>query len=105
MIARHLLGPICLSLMYWMNTASAADDPPPSPTIRVKSDGGGSAVTILRGTPPERTVTEPCNTTSERPMVKAGVIGTGSNLWYVDSDGRIHACWLAGMHLRVVCSP
>ena len=42
-------------------------------------------------------------------MAKAGVIGTGSNLWYVDSDGRIHACWLSGTgyvnSLRVVCSP
>jgi hypothetical protein len=105
MIARHLVGLICLSLMYWMNTASAADDLPASPTIGAKSGGGGSAVTILRGTPRERTVTEPCNATSEPRMVKAGVIGTGSNLWYVDSDGRIHACWLSGMHLRVVCSP
>ena len=66
-------------------------------------------MTILRGTPRERTVTEPCNATSERQMPKAGVIGTGSNLWYVDSDGRIHACWLSGTgyvnSLRVVCSP
>ena len=83
MIARHLLGLICLSLMYWVNTASAAEVPPPSPTIGAKSGGGGSGVTILRGTPRERTVTEPCNATSERPMAKAGVIGTGRNLWYV----------------------
>ena len=80
--------------------------PPAYPAIGTNNNGGRGAVTILRGTP--RKQTEADNASSKPQMVKAGVIGTGSNLWYVDSDGRIHACWLSGTgyvnSLKVVCT-
>jgi hypothetical protein len=64
-------------------------------------------VTVLRGTPrqPDAIAAAP----AKPQIVRAGVIGTGNNLWYIDSEGRIHACWLSGTgyvnSLRVTCTP
>ena len=98
-------------LICSMNEAAAAEDLTASASnsaLGARAHRGGGTVTILRGTPRQPASTEADNTGSKPQIVRAGVIGTGNNLWYVDSDQRIHACWLSGTgyvnSLKVVCT-
>ncbi len=76
--------------------------------VSTSAGNAGSRVTVLRGTP--RKKTEPVRERREvtRQPVAQGLQGSGENLWYVDSRGRVHACWLTGTtyvnSLKVVCS-
>ena len=98
-------------LLTWMNTVSAADDlsaPAPSSAVGARGHGGGGTVTILRGTPSQPTGSETGDARAQPQIIRAGVIGTGNNLWFVDADQRIHACWLSGTgyvnSLKVTCT-
>lgn len=109
---------ICLSPIAGTHSASAVDDlaaPPSYPAVDPGADPLGSpydrrgrGVTILRGSPSARTIAETDAPSPPSRIVSAGVIGTGRNLWFVDADGRIHACWLSGTgyvnSLRVTCT-
>ena len=100
-----------LSPFIWMNPVSAAEDltaPPHYSTVGADARVSAREVTILRGSPRRSTVEAPASAPSKPQIVRAGVIGPGDNLWYVDSDQRIHACWLSGTgyvnSLKVTCT-
>lgn len=105
-MATRLLRGLCIvfSLTAGMSTASASD----VNVLRGNANGGDGPVTILRGTPSQSTATEADSPARQQPVSASGVIGAGDSLWFVDSGGRIRACWLTGTgyvnSLKVVCT-
>ncbi len=96
------------SVFFSMNPAPAAEDLTASGRLSADRSGSAHEVTIIRGSP-RRDAAATAEVPPAKPqIVRAGVVGTGDNLWFIDSDGRIHACWLSGTgyvnSLRVACT-
>ncbi|MFO1153190.1 MAG: hypothetical protein U1E42_05940 [Rhodospirillales bacterium] len=113
MMARIMLGVVAFfSLLTWTSPAPAADDlayPPRYSRFGDDSRSTVGGVTILRGSPSRPPAEAPQTAAPPPQIVRAGVIGTGNNLWFVDSNQRIRACWLSGTgyvnSLRLTCTP
>ncbi|MFO1127579.1 MAG: hypothetical protein U1E66_03975 [Rhodospirillales bacterium] len=109
MLPRMLGGLAAVSLL-WVHSGTAAESPN-SPTSHFFPAGDSRTVpvTVIRGSPSPPSAAAASDPAPTPQIVQAGVVGTGNNLWYLDAEHRIHACWLSGTgyvnSLRVVCTP
>jgi hypothetical protein len=99
-----------LTLAVPVKTTSAADIVVMrgSQTEVVSTARAAGGVTVLRGAPGKQGKSYPERRAAPKRTVTRDFTGTGENLWHVDSQGRLRACWLTGTgyvnSLAIVCT-